>query len=85
MNIEGAVDVAFRKVYEGAPDPVAARQDVVELFRARVGPLEAAAGFGVDDIIDPASTRAVLIDTLDQLPRRRTDGLGTRTRGISPI
>jgi acetyl-CoA carboxylase carboxyltransferase component len=85
MNIEGAVDVAFRKVYEGEPDPVAARQAVVELFRARVGPLEAAGGFGIDDIIDPADTRAVLIETLDQLPRRRLDGLGTRTRGISPI
>ena len=85
MNIEGAVDVAFRKVYADAPDPAAARQDVIDLFRARVGPLEAAGGFGVDDIIDPADTRALLIDTLDQLPRRRSDGIGTRTRGISPI
>ena len=58
MNIEGAVDVAFRKVYEAEPDPVAARQEIIDLFRARVGPLEAAGGFGVDDIIDPADTRA---------------------------
>jgi propionyl-CoA carboxylase beta chain len=85
MNIEGAVDVAFRKVFEGEPDPVAARQAIVDLFRSRVGPLQAAAGFGVDDVIDPADTRSVLIDTLDQLPRRRADGIGTRTRGISPI
>jgi methylmalonyl-CoA decarboxylase subunit alpha len=72
-------------VFEAEPDPAAARQAIVDLFRSRVGPLQAAAGFGVDDVIDPADTRAVLIDTLDQLPRRRADGIGTRTRGISPI
>jgi methylmalonyl-CoA decarboxylase subunit alpha len=85
MSIEGAVDVAFRKVYEGEPDPGAARQEIIDLFRARVGPLEAAGGFGVDDVIDPADTRARLIETLDMLPRRRRDGIGIRTRGISPI
>jgi propionyl-CoA carboxylase beta chain len=85
MNIEGAVDVAFRKVYEAEPDPVVARQEIIDLFRARVGPLEAAGGFGVDDIIDPSDTRSRLIETLTTLPRRRLDGIGTRTRGISPI
>jgi acetyl-CoA carboxylase carboxyltransferase component len=85
MNIEGAVEVAFRKVYEAAPDPARRRQEIIDLFRARVGPLEAAAGFGVDDIIDPADTRSVLIDALRTVPPRRADGLSARTRGISPI
>lgn len=85
MNIEGAVDVAFRKVYEDATDPVESRQRIVELFRDRVGPLQAASGFGIDDLIDPADTRSALIETLSMLPRRRADGIGTRTRGISPI
>ena len=35
MNIEGAVDVALRKVYEAEPDPVVARQEIIDLFRAR--------------------------------------------------
>ncbi|MFV0306740.1 MAG: acyl-CoA carboxylase subunit beta [Desertimonas sp.] len=85
MNIEGAVDVAFRKVYEGAEDPAEARAELMALFDARVGPLQAAAGFGVDALIDPADTRRLLIETLERAPRRRDDGLGTRTRGISPI
>jgi propionyl-CoA carboxylase beta chain len=85
MNIEGAVDVAFRKVYEVAPDPAVRRQEIIDQFRARVGPLEAAGGFGVDDVIDPADTRTVLIEALRTLPPRRADGLAARTRGISPI
>lgn len=85
MNIEGAVDVAFRKLYEGAANPDETRQEIVDLFRSRVGPLEAAAGFGVDDLIDPAETRTVLCEALESLPRRRVEGLAVRTRGISPI
>ena len=42
-------------------------------------------GLRVDDIIDPSDTRSRLIETLATLPRRRFDGIGTRTRGISPI
>jgi propionyl-CoA carboxylase beta chain len=85
MNVEGAVDVAFRKVYEAAPDQTARRQEIIDQFRARVGPLQAAGGFGLDDVIDPADTRTLLIDTLSTLPSRRPEGLGVRTRGISPI
>jgi propionyl-CoA carboxylase beta chain len=85
MSIEGAVDVAFRRQFESAPDPAAARQELVELFRSRVGPLEAAAGFGIDDVIDPRDTRRVLIEAIRDLPTRHQDGLSLRQRGISPI
>src|SRR5699024_8064423 len=85
MNIEGAVDVAFRKLYADAADPDEARQEIIDRYRSRVGPLEAAGGFGVDELIDPTATRTVLGEALDVLPRRRQEGLATRTRGISPI
>jgi propionyl-CoA carboxylase beta chain len=85
MNIDGAVDVAFRKAYQAAPDPIAARQQIVDSFRARVGPLQAVSGFGLDDVIDPMDTRLRLIETLRVQPRRHRDGLQVRSRGISPI
>ena len=71
MSIEGAIDVAFRKEYQAAPDPMARRQEMIDGTRANVTSLRAAEGFGVDDIIDPRDTRRRLIDVLDRVPARR--------------
>ncbi|WP_161632179.1 acyl-CoA carboxylase subunit beta [Nakamurella lactea] len=85
MSVEGSVDVAYRKDYQRAADPDARRAELIEQIRAQVGPLQAAAGFGVDDVIDPAETRARIVEVLDRAPTRRRLPMPPKVRGISPI
>ncbi len=85
MSIEGAIDVAFRKRYEAAPDPAARRQEMIDDTRTRIGVLRAAEGFGIDDIIDPRDTRRRLIETLSQCQPRRPSDHPPKFRSIAPI
>ena len=43
------------------PDPEAERQALIDRFRSQLGPLRAAAHFGVDDVIDPLETRSAIV------------------------
>lgn len=85
MSIEGAVDVAFRRDYRDADDPKAARQAMIDRIKTQTAALGAARDFGVDEVIDPRDTRALLIETFDTAPRRRPDRNPPRYRAISPI
>jgi acetyl-CoA carboxylase carboxyltransferase component len=71
MSIDGAVDVAYRRRYVDAEDPVKARQDLIDNFRTRTGALRGAEGFGIDDVIDPADTRRLLARALTRSGWRR--------------
>ena len=85
MSIEGAIDVAFRKDYMAAADPVARRQEMIDETRRQIGALRAAEGFGVDDVIDPRDTRRRLIETFAQTPaRRRMTMFRPRHRFLKP-
>jgi propionyl-CoA carboxylase beta chain len=85
MSVEGAIDVAFRKHYMAAPDPMQRRQEMIDETRQRIGALRAGEGFGVDDVIDPRDTRRRLIDVLAQAPARRPNHLPPKFRSIVPI
>jgi propionyl-CoA carboxylase beta chain len=85
MQIEGAVDVAYRKEYEAAPNPAAQRQELIDGFYEKVNPLRAASGFGIDDVIDPADTRAVICRVLRFAQPRRESGMPPKFHGIEPI
>lgn len=85
MSIEGAVDVAYRKDYERAPDPVARRQEIIDEMRSHVSAMQAVEGFGIDDLIDPRSTRARLIEVLARAPARRVTRRPPKFRSIPPI
>lgn len=85
MSIEGSVDVAYRRDYEAAPDPVARRQAMIQEIRGRTGALRAAEGFGVDDVIDPRDTRARIIEVLRQVEGRQHGGMPPKKRSIPPI
>jgi acetyl-CoA carboxylase carboxyltransferase component len=85
MSIEGAIDVAFRKDYESAPDPMARRQQMIDETRTRIGPLRAAEGFGVDDLIDPRDTRRRLVEIFDSTQPRRPHDHPPKHRSIAPI
>ncbi|MBT6277198.1 MAG: hypothetical protein HOI95_24080 [Chromatiales bacterium] len=47
--------------------------------------ISAGNNFGIDDVIDPRDTRALLIHTFDSSPVRRPDKSPPRFRPISPI
>ena len=64
MAPEGAVEVVYGRSIQAAADPEAERAArLAEINRANA-PWEAAERHLVDDIIDPAETRAVLADAL---------------------
>nr|WP_256385836.1 carboxyl transferase domain-containing protein [Jatrophihabitans sp. GAS493] len=85
MSVEGSVDVAYRRDYESAPYPRARRAEIIASIREQVGPLQAAEGFGIDDLIDPRETRSRIKDILRRAPRRRTSRQPPKYRSISPI
>jgi acetyl/propionyl-CoA carboxylase alpha subunit/acetyl-CoA carboxylase carboxyltransferase component len=67
MGLEGAVRLGYRKELEAIEDPVARRaryEDLVAEQYARGQALSTAMAFEIDDVIDPASTRDVLIGVL---------------------
>ena len=84
MSIEGSVDVAYRKKYEGAADPAQRREELIDEIRSRISPLQAAEGFGIDDIVAPKDTRSRIIETLASAPSRHIRA-ARGTRRISPI
>jgi acetyl-CoA carboxylase carboxyltransferase component len=71
MGLEGAVRLGFRRELEAETDP-AARQALLDRLVAaayRNGKaLNAATQFEIDDVIDPAETRARLIAVLGAAP-----------------
>ena len=85
MSLEGAANVAYRQDIARASDPDARRRELVGEMRARISPLRAAEGFGVDDVIDPRETRARLIAVLERVPARRDNNLPPKVRSIAPI
>ena len=85
MSVEGAVDVAYRREVEAASDPAARRTELIKSIQAEVDPFLAARGFGIDDVIDPRETRAVLLDALEHAPERRHPTAPPKRHGISPI
>jgi propionyl-CoA carboxylase beta chain len=86
MSVEGAVDVAYARQVAAAVDPATKRLELIDRFRGQLGPLNAAAHFGIDDVIDPRETRSVLAATLERSPRRKQARAWPRKpHGISPI
>ncbi|WP_328685274.1 acyl-CoA carboxylase subunit beta [Streptomyces sp. NBC_01261] len=84
MGAEGAADVIFRREIAAAPDPELARKQYMEEYRAQLmHPYHAVERGLVDDVIDPAETRARLIDALAML-RAKHVALPSRKHGNQP-
>ncbi|AKK02575.1 acyl-CoA carboxylase subunit beta [Corynebacterium epidermidicanis] len=72
MGAEGAVNVVFRKEIEAAEDPAAKREELIQLYKDTFStPFMAASRGLVDDIIDPANTRAEIAMALEVLANKR--------------
>jgi len=85
MGPQGAVEIVYRRELENAQDPVARRAELVEEYVERyANPFIAAERGYVDDVIDPADTRGMLIKGLAMLRSKREE-LPKRKHGNIPL
>jgi len=72
MGPDGAANIIFRRETEAAENPDEARKEKIEDYRSKfANPFVAAARGFVDDVIDPAETRAKLLGAVDMLSTKR--------------
>jgi len=85
MGASGAVEIVHRRELQGAEDPVARRAELIDEYTERyVNPYLAAERGFVDDVIDPAETRRVIVRAIDVLRSKRED-LPKRKHGNVPL
>ena len=85
MGLEGAASIIHRKELEAIGDVeqrAAVHRDRTDELKRYNTALEVAARFGYDDVVDPADTRAILLNTLATLPAPLPRA--TRKRMIEP-
>ena len=86
MGPEGAANIIFKKEIEEAADPAAARKDKIEEYkRSFANPYKAAVRGYVDDVIDPADTRARLIAALAMLAGKRETRPAAQARQLPGV
>jgi len=85
MGPEGAVNILHREKLGQADDPDALRKQLVDDFTARFANPYIAAGLGyLDDVIEPAHTRSLLIKALYNL-RNKKQELPAKKHGNIPL
>jgi acetyl-CoA carboxylase carboxyltransferase component len=72
MGPDGAANIIFKKEIDEASDPAAAKMEKIEEYKRNfANPYMAAARGYVDDVIDPATTRARIASALQMLQGKR--------------
>ncbi len=85
MGPEGAVKIIFRRELAQAEDPAARQKELVDQYReAFAHPYIAAARGYIDDVIEPRTTRARLINALQMLSNKRVT-LPPKKHGNIPL
>jgi propionyl-CoA carboxylase beta chain len=85
MGPDGAVNIIFRKEITEAADPVAKRAELIEMYADKfANPFVAASRGYLDDVIDPADTRAKLIEGL-KITRNKRDSNPPRKHSTMPL
>lgn len=85
MGAEGAVNVIHRREIAASPDPEQTRAELIENYREELmNPRYAAERGLVDDVIDPAATRGVLVRSLGML-RAKHQAVPVRKHGNPPM
>jgi len=80
LPIEGGVAAAYKREIEAAPDPRALREQLEAQYHGLASPMRTAERFGVVDIIEPATTRALLCDWVEDAYRQTARSLGPKGR-----
>jgi acetyl-CoA carboxylase carboxyltransferase component len=73
MGPEGAVNIIFNKQIEAAEDPASMRTQLLQQIRDTISPYIAAGWAMIDDVIEPAETRRVIVRGLDQARDKRVE------------
>ena len=85
MGPQGAVGIVYKRELDAASDPVARRAELVDEYTERfANPYIAAERGYVDDVIDPADTRKMLVRGLSLL-RTKKEELPKRKHGNVPL
>jgi acetyl-CoA carboxylase carboxyltransferase component len=85
MGASAAVEIVYRRELAEADDPEVRRTELADEYAERwLNPYIAAERGFVDDVIDPAETRTVLIDGLSML-RSKKEELPPRKHGNMPL
>lgn len=83
IPVEGGVDAAFKRDIQAAEDPVARRGELERHYHALSLPVRSAEKFGILDIIEPATTRQLLCNWVEdayQLTKLRLGPVGRTMR-----
>jgi len=81
IPLEGGIEAAYRAELDAAPDRAAALAEIEARLENLRSPFRTAEAFGVEEIIDPAETRAYLVDFIHLAYRRNMrDAPATRYR-----
>ena len=73
MGPEGAVNIIFNKQVEASANPEETRAQLVASIREQINPYLAAGWAMIDDVIDPAETRRVIIKGIEQARDKKID------------
>ncbi|CAN1552129.1 COG4799 Acetyl-CoA carboxylase, carboxyltransferase component (subunits alpha and beta) [Burkholderiaceae bacterium] len=79
LPIEGGLEVAYRAEIEAAADPKAKHAEIEARVRGLTSPMRSAEAFVIEDIIDPAETRAALVEFATLAAPLRQAGVRTVT------
>ena len=85
MGPEGAAPIIFREEIEKAPDKKKALEEKIKLYRETfANPYKAAESLHIDDVINPAETRPMLIKALEFSLNKR-ERRPPKKHGIPPV
>ena len=86
MGPEGAVNIIFRKQIEAMPEEERndARNNMVAAIREQISPYIAAGWSFIDDLIDPADTRQIVIRAFEQSSTKTVER-PWRKHGVLPV
>lgn len=84
MGPDGAAAIIFRKEIQAAADPAAVKAERVAMLRELISPYVAAAGAFVDDVIDPAETRRLVVLGLEAAVGKQVSR-PLRKHGVWPV
>jgi acetyl-CoA carboxylase carboxyltransferase component len=85
MNPAAAANMLYSENIKAAENPIAAREELTEQYRnAYCTPFAAASKGLIDDIIEPAATRPMIVSALDMLESKRESELAKK-HGNMPL
>jgi acetyl-CoA carboxylase carboxyltransferase component len=73
MGPEGAVNIIFNKQIEASDNPDETRRQLINSIRDQINPYLAAGWAMIDDVIDPAETRRVIIRAIEQARNKKVE------------